>query len=137
MCSVWMAVVTSVAVVCVALHSLVMPIGSGLIAVRVASEAIEHREITLGGMTVRASIPTTLVRATEDREVLLIVVEGRWRPTGCGMAERAVRGIDMRKMRWRRARIVVGHVAGFAIGRRSGITIRVALRTADVQVQTR
>lgn len=111
MCSVGMAVVASVAVVCVALHSLVVPIGGCLIAMRVASEAVEGREITLGGMTVRASVPSTLVRTTEDREILLIVVEGRRCPTGCVMAERAVRGIDMRKMRWRRARVVVGHVA--------------------------
>ena len=132
-----MAFVASIAVVGVAVHTIVVVVDAGLVAVLMAIDATELTEVIGVRMAIGTRVPLTIVRTAVDAEVHLVVVEGGGVPSRGTVAFSTVRR-ELRSTVVRVVRsIIVRHVACVTIGGSTGIAVRVALQTARIGMRAR
>jgi len=81
--SVWMAIITSLAVVLISRNSFMLTVG---FSCRVATQAIKLREIIRIGMAIGTLVPFTIMASAVYREILVIMVECGRHPGELGMA---------------------------------------------------
>ena len=116
-----MAVITRLAVVDIAAYPLMFVIHVGLIVLMTVYTAKATEVAT--DMTVCAYIPLSIVFATVDGEVIVVVIKSRWRPRIRGMTVFTCRGISLRLMRRIRGVVIVVHVAAIALGGQGVVVI--------------
>ena len=93
-----MALIASDALVDIPPHSLMLPVGINLV-VFMAINATEQTIISRCGMAFCADFPFVVMISAVNREVLPVVIEGRWRPCCRCMAKLAFRRKLSRFMR--------------------------------------
>ena len=111
-----MTSVAGLAVVLITGNSLVMRIGICSV-VLMAENAFESLKVIGVDMTVVTGAPASLVAARKDREILCIVVPGRWDP-GVGIMAHDALSRESRALMIRIGSvIVVALMTGIAVGR--------------------
>jgi hypothetical protein len=89
--SVWMAIITSLAVVLISRYSFVLTVG---FSSRVAAQAIKLREIIRIGMAIGTLVPFTVMASAVNREILVIMIKGRWDPCELSVAQLTISWIS-------------------------------------------
>ena len=131
--SIRVAIVTGIVVIRVPVDPVMVSIDLALVAVFMALDAAEDREIIGVRVTCTACVPYLAVRPVIDREIE-VMIKGRGIPSRCVMTKRAIDRELRRNVVGVRRSVVIRHVASLASGGCADISIGMALGAARVQM---